>query len=257
MKCKVCSSNSELVFEQSGGVAITSLGKIIEAKADTFLCSYCSHCQTHPSINLFEYYSNEYKTLSFSMDEDDLYGYESGIPIYRNSHQAKTLSKKLKNIKEFNLSDGPLLDFGCGKSLVMKYFIKETPVENVYLYDVSNDYIKFWKSFLPSEQYACFDLPPKWDGFFTLITSFFSLEHVADPISELKKINQLLKKDGLVYIVVPNMYSENIADMIVVDHIHHYSEPSMELLLNNTGFEMIEADHLSHAQGSIYIGKSL
>jgi ubiquinone/menaquinone biosynthesis C-methylase UbiE len=257
MECKICNENPNLILIQESGFGVSSLGKIIEANAKTFLCFKCSHCQTIPSIDLVEYYSNEYKTLSVSFDEDDLYGYEDGKPVYRNYYQAKTLINKLKNTYKFDINEGPMLDFGCGKSLVMKHLMEMIKKEDVFLFDVSRDYIQFWDSFMPHTQYSCYDLPKKWDGYFNLITSFFSFEHVADPMTELKKIRQLLKKNGFVYILVPNMYSENAADMLVIDHIQHYSESSMNLLFKICGFEMVEADHHSHAQGSIYIAKSI
>jgi SAM-dependent methyltransferase len=255
MECKICNENSDLILSLDSGSAVSSLGKILEAEANIYLCSKCSHCQTNPSIDLFEYYSNEYKTLSVSFVEDDLYGYVDGVPVFRNFHQAKTLINKLQNLDKINIDNDAILDYGCGKSLIMKHLIEVTGNENVFLYDVSEDYIQYWDTFLPKSQYACFDLPAKWDGYFNLVTSFFSLEHVPDPQADLNRIRQLLKPDGYVYVIVPNMYSENTADMLVIDHIQHYSESSMNLLFNRCGFELLEADHLSHAQGSIFIGK--
>ncbi len=137
----------------------------------------------------------------------------------------------------------------------MKHLMNITHKEDVYLYDISEDYVKFWDSFIPKSQYSCFELPEKWNSYFTLVTSFFSLEHVADPLVELKKIHRLLNETGYVYIVVPNMYSANVSDMFIIDHIHHYSETSMKVLLSLSGFELMEADHDSHVQGSIYIAK--
>jgi SAM-dependent methyltransferase len=255
MKCIICNENVNLVLSLDSRFSVSSLGKALDAQAKIYLCSHCSHCQTIPSIDLFEYYSKEYKTLSVSFEEDDLYMYELGKPVYRNEHQAKTLIEKFEKINSINDKAGPVLDFGCGKSLVMKHLMSMTHKQDVYLYDVSEDYVRFWDSFIPPSQYSCFDLPEAWNGYFTLVTSFFSLEHVPDPLAELKKIYRLLKPSGYVYIIVPNMYSANISDMLVIDHIQHYSETSMKLLLSLSGFELIEADHTSHIQGSVYIAK--
>jgi SAM-dependent methyltransferase len=257
MNCFICNKNTEQILSLDNRFSVSSLGKVLEAQAKIYSCAYCSHCQTNPSIDLFEYYSNEYKTLSSSFTEDDLYEYKSGKPVYRNEHMAKTLIEKISVIDKLDEKSGAILDFGCGKSLMMKHLMEMTGKKNVYLYDVSEDYIKFWNSFVPQSHYACFELPEKWSGYFDLVTSSFSLEHVHDPLIELKKIKGLLKENGLVYIVVPNVYSANIMDMLVVDHIHHYSETSMKLLLERAGFEMVESDHESHVQGSIYIGRAI
>lgn len=255
MKCKICGYQTNVIFKQQTGFAVSSLGKIIEASAETFLCDNCAHCQTQPSIDLFEYYSKHYKTLSFSVEEDDLYAYENGKPVYRNYFQAITLIKKLKDICEIDAEKVQILDFGCGKSMVMKHLMNLVSNKNIYLYDVSKDYVKFWETFLPNNHYSCFNLPANWENTFEVITSFFSFEHVSEPLEELVKMNQLLKNDGFAYIIVPNMYSENIADMLVIDHVHHYSEPSMALLFEMGGFEMLHADHITHVQGSIYIAR--
>jgi SAM-dependent methyltransferase len=257
MECILCKSPVTEVLSLDSQYAVSSLGKPLKAKAKIYLCPQCSHCQTIPSINLFEYYSTEYKTLSTSFDEDDLYGYDAGKPIYRNAHMAKVMIEKFRNIYPLNDTSGPILDFGCGKSLAMKNLMAMSGKKDIYLYDVSEDYTKFWDSFVPRSQYVCFELPAVWNGFFSLVTSFFSMEHVPEPVEELEKIRKLLKPNGYAYIIVPNMYSANISDMLVVDHIQHYSETSMRLLLARCGFEMIEADHYSHSQGSIYIAKPL
>jgi hypothetical protein len=237
---------------------VSSLGKILAVNADIFLCNHCSHCQTSPSIDLYEYYSTEYKTLSGSFDEDDLYEFVDEEPVYRNQHMANILYNKFLEIDRKIFENGhPILDFGCGKSLSMKHIMRMSNKEDIYLYDVSQDYIKFWDSFVPQSQYSCFELPNKWESYFYMVSSFFSLEHVADPIAEMTKISNLLKENGYVYIIVPNMYSSNIADMLVIDHVQHYSEASMDNLLRICGFEMVQADHISHSQGSIYIAKKV
>ena len=66
----------------------------------------------------------------------------------------------------------------------------------------------------------------------------FSLEHVTDPLAILRHVSSLLKECGIFYIVVPNMYSENESDVLVVDHLHHYSPVSMRKMLEFCGFAL-------------------
>ncbi len=247
--CNVCQAATRRVLALNGPYSLTSLGRLVEASAEVFVCAGCSHAQTVTSIDLAEYYANEYKTLAASADEDDLYEIRAGVPVYRNQHMSTVLTRKLPKI------EGRVLDFGCGKSLVMKHYAKETGNRSIYLYDVSQDYRKFWDAFVPEQQYACFEIPVAWNGTFQLVTSFFSMEHVPQPISELRTIRRLLSPTGLLYLVVPNMYRSNAADMLVVDHIQHFSESSMKMLLRLSDFTLVEADHTSHEQGSIYIAR--
>jgi SAM-dependent methyltransferase len=245
--CNVCGAATTPVLALDGPYSLTSLGRRVEASAEVSVCERCSHAQTATSIDLAQYYASEYKTLAASAEEDDLYEIRNGQPVYRNQYMAAVLTGKLPGLK------GAVLDFGCGKSLVMKHYGLTTDHRDVHLFDVSRDYTRFWDLFVPQERYACFEVPASWRGKFALVTSFFSMEHVPDPLAELRTIRRLLTADGVLYLVVPNMYQANTADMIVVDHVQHYSEASMKRLLGLAGFSLTEADHLSHKQGSIYL----
>jgi SAM-dependent methyltransferase len=204
-------------------------------------------------LDLADYYARDYKTLSRSADEDDLYEIRRAVPVYRNEHMADTLLRLVPDIDKESF--GPILDFGCGKSLVMRHLKRIAGKRDVYLYDVSEDYKGFWNLVVPASQYACFAPPTSWRGKFSLVTSFFSLEHVANPAAELAAVAKLLAANGLLYIVVPNMYSANRADMLVIDHVQHYSEASMQQLLAQGGYELLRADHESHVQASIYVAR--
>jgi SAM-dependent methyltransferase len=254
MKCHICSGKTERILKLSGEKAITSLGRLLNADAEVFLCPACTHCQTLPSINLVEYYSNDYKTLSSSEAEDDLYSMNNGIPLYRNEHMANVFISKLKQLNVLS-RDTRILDFGCGKSLAMRHVYNAMSQANIFLYDVSRDYLDFWKDFVPNERQSCHTIPKEWYGTFDVVTSFFSLEHMQDPVLELENISSALKPGGILYIVVPNMYSQNMADMLVIDHVQHYSEMSMRHLLTMKDLALLEQDHEVHYQSSIYIAK--
>jgi hypothetical protein len=117
-------------------------------------------------------------------------------------------------------------------------------------------YVPLWKKFLTSGQYASYKPNPEWKGKFDLVTSFFAFEHTPDPLKELASIKLLLKPNGLVYMIVPNVY-ENIGDFIVADHVHHYSEVSLRYMFQKGGFEILDIDTHSHFAAYIVIGKNL
>lgn len=250
----VCGGSTQVVLRLDGGRTISSLGRVLDAEAEVRLCDDCSHCQTHPSIDLALYYASEYKTLAASDAEDDLYAIQNGVPLYRGQHMAHVLAAALDRLDL--LKPGlRLLDFGCGKALAMRHLQALAPQSAVHLYDISRDYTRFWDAFVPASRQACHETPADWSGSFDVVTSFFSLEHVAGPAAELGRIRDLLRDGGMLYVVVPNMYSHGIADMLVVDHVQHFSELSMRHLLGGAGFEMLVADHDSHNQASIYLAR--
>ena len=110
-------------------------------------------------------------------------------------------------------------------------------------------------TFRTPDKYSIYKPKSEWHSKFDCITSFFSLEHVPDPRRTLSEMSSLLKTSGIVYIIVPNVYSINRADLLVVDHLHHYSDVSMQYCLELCGFELLELDHQAHQQASVYIAK--
>lgn len=115
-----------------------------------------------------------------------------------------------------------VLDFGCGKSLFGRRASQEGDRFDVHLFDVSDNYENYW-GFVRSEKRAQFSLPPSWAQKFDVVTSLFSLEHVERPLEVLADIRRLLRPDGVVYVVLPNPYGDNISDYLVVDHVQHFS----------------------------------
>lgn len=251
MNCVICGQDSHKIYEFKDQLSVTSLGRLIGVNATVGGCESCGHCQTFSSLIHDDYYANDYKSLSESEEEDDLYEIRHGLPIFRNVHMADVFINKNKdNLK----SKTNILDYGCGKSLAGKYLNQHQSI-NLHLFDISSDYMKFWNSFLPISNTATFNLPNKWKGNFDIVCSFFSLEHTSNPYDFLDNVNDALKNDGIFYFIVPYMYSENIFDFMVVDHLQHFSETSVKFMLTKAGFEIIEQDLLSHKQAIIVIAR--
>lgn len=258
MTCAICGSDQTKLMTFNNGQLVTSLGKLVEGNSTIYSCASCSHCQTESSIDFEKYYSTEYKTLMAFPDEDDIYGIENGKTIYRSDHMVQIfLSKILRYRSDLQPSECiRTLDYGCGKGHFAKNLSSLSSLFKCYLYDISTDYLPIWSEHVSPSHYACSDIPDSWFGAFEVVTSLLSMEHVQDPIKELKKLQLLLSSQGIIYIIVPNMYSENRMDMLVADHIHHYSPLSMRKALQKAGLELVEEDHVSHSQCTIYIAKN-
>jgi hypothetical protein len=75
--CNVCATKIlNPVFSPSGNTSLTSLGEIVNGKADVYFCNYCGHLQTKAIQKIDEYYDKQYKILIDSKDEDQLYKIE-------------------------------------------------------------------------------------------------------------------------------------------------------------------------------------
>jgi 2-polyprenyl-3-methyl-5-hydroxy-6-metoxy-1,4-benzoquinol methylase len=237
------------IYKSVNDKSITSLSRINESPSVVYFEEEIAHLQTQEPEHVEQYYDEQYDLYNQSEEEDILYKTEGDKKIYRQQHQIETLLAKT------DMKPGTkILDYGCAKGTVMKRLLERRSDITAHLFDVSKMYEHLWQRFLTPSQYASYQTPKEWEGQMDIVTSFFAFEHMTDPVKELKAIRKLLKDNGLVYLIVPNVF-DNIADFIVSDHTHHYSQVSLRYILLNAGFEVKEIDPSSHFGAYIAIGK--
>lgn len=248
--CNVCDQGlSAPIYANNERTSITSLREIIEGGTTVYLCESCCHIQTSALDNLSEYYDRSYELLTNSEEEDQIYGITNNEKIFRYDHQAKTL------LSLINIPQGArILDYGCAKGTTLKKVIRQRQDIQPFFFDITDRYLPFWESFLAKDRYATYTIPNAWIDSFDIVTSFFSLEHADKPGELLQEVRSVLKKDGVLYVVVPNVL-ENIADFIVVDHINHFTSTSLSHLFERNGFEIMKIDENSHRFSYIVIAK--
>lgn len=67
------------------------------------------------------------------------------------------------------------------------------------------------------------------------------LEHFVEPHHELAIVHDLLKQDGVVLILVPDLeLDRRFLRQFTTPHTHYFSCRTLEALLNNTGFVVVE-----------------
>lgn len=236
------------IYTSNDSFSITSISNLINAKTEVYYDKEIAHLYTKETLNLEEYYDNEYKVDIESEDKDSLYGIINGEKIYRTQYQLDLFTKKVE-IK----NNMKILDYGSAKGLFLKKLIEKISIEP-YLFDITTKYKEFWLKTFNQKNCSFYNLKDEWKNSLDIVTSFYVFEHVKDPLTELKNIYQVLKEDGTVYIQVPNVYN-HIADFICIDHLHHYSKISLTHLLNQSGFEVISIDDTSYEGALIIVGQ--
>lgn len=230
MNCLVCDCPSiEKIYTSGGGASITSLGAALDVPTRVYLCNRCGHLQTEEAVDTGQYYDQNYNINTTSEDEDQLYAMVDGKPVFRSAHQTNALLGKLEIPQ-----NARVLDYGCGPAHTTRALAKQREDLAIHLFDVSENYKPSWSSWVDESRTACYETPEDWNGMFDVIASFFALEHVGDPRSFADTLYRLLKPGGQAYLLVPNVY-DNIADLIVVDHINHFCETSLNTLCNAAG----------------------
>ncbi len=248
MNCNICNvALNEPVYESE--TSLTSLCNIFPQPTRVRICENCAHLQTDEIDNAASFYDTEYTILIKSEDDDQIYEVRDGVKIYRTGHQVDVLVAKLKldpNTK--------ILDYGCAKSSMMRTLLEDHPHIKPHLYDVSDRYVPFWEKFLQPSRWATYDVPEAWDGYFDVVTSFFALEHITQPATVVAQIARLLKPDGLFYGIVPNVLT-NSADLIVIDHVNHFTRSSLDCLLTTAGLDAQDIDADAHRGAFVFVAK--
>ncbi len=248
--CNVCNSSEiRLLAKSEDQHSITSTVRIMPGQVEIFFCEACSHVMTAPLPQLKRYYSDEYNILTDSEEQDQFYGLVDGKPTYRFDHQAKTWLSIVEPTK-----GASVLDYGSAKGATLRKALADRPDLRVFLFDVSDSYRVFWREFLPEAQTASHELPKEWLGTFDYVTSFYALEHVENPLHMLQRVFDLLKPGGKFYFIVPNV-AANHADLIVADHINHFSISSIQQLVRESGLSLISIDSSAHQSAFVCVAE--
>jgi 2-polyprenyl-3-methyl-5-hydroxy-6-metoxy-1,4-benzoquinol methylase len=196
------------------------------------------------------FYESDYDILVNSEEEDQIYEVKSdGTQVYRTAHQVKVLLDKLP------LPAGArILDYGCAKSAMTKSLLAQRSDIKPHLFDVSARYIHFWEKFIEPGRCAVHETPSTWQGYFDVVTSFFSMEHMVQPEASLRKMAGMLKPGGALYCIVPNV-ATNVADFIVLDHVNHFSAPSLAYLLSGAGLVVESIDDTAHRGAFVVVAR--
>ena len=234
--CRICGARTEALYQSVSEVALLSSARPVRGSTVVHLCPACAHAQTKPLMDLSNYYSSDYQFRTRSDDEDDLYDRVDDRIIYRSEHQANVAERKIDFARPMRV-----IDYGCGKALSLRLLAARHPKIRPHVFDVSDSYRKYWNEFVPSEQQASFKVPEGWLGAMDAVLSFFALEHVEDPHGFVTELRCLLRPGGEIFVIVPNVL-RNISDLLVVDHVSHFSSASLTTLLAGHGFVGISID---------------
>jgi SAM-dependent methyltransferase len=138
---------------------------------------------------------------------------------------------------------GRVLDIGCGDGA----FLQSLKSRGWHVYGTETSAagcaIARAKGISVHEgELASADFP---DGFFDVITLWHVLEHIPDPVVELKRIRRMLKDDGALVVEVPNSDSPTLQfcggqwyGLDVPRHLQHFSPSTLQALLYSAEFQI-------------------
>lgn len=167
--------------------------------------------------------------------------------INRLYHMIRNLtlrSKKQLLVRHTRKASGKLLDLGCGTGAFLKKMHDAGWQVQGLEPDESAAMIARERSGLQVDTPE--NLHALQSDSFDAITLWHVLEHVHTLTEYLQTLHRILKKDGVLFIAVPNHtsldarhYQEAWAAYDVPRHLYHWSPQSMQLMLEKNGFELV------------------
>ncbi|MBL18562.1 MAG: hypothetical protein CMC82_01860 [Flavobacteriaceae bacterium] len=134
-------------------------------------------------------------------------------------------------------SEGELIDLGCGNGAALNNFSKRLEKWKFDGFELDDRNLFSYKKILNFRDLICSNndlIPSKYD----IISAIHSLEHVPNPIQFLENIHKIAKPNCKILIQVPNMMTSTF-DVLVADHLTHFTPETLTFLIEKTGFEVI------------------
>lgn len=234
MECLICGDALEIFYKSVKDISVSSNNFIFPYGVTLLVCRKCRHLQKHPDMRILDELYSSYETDSILPNNEQI-KFDVDIP--------KTTSYRLiENSLEFfsgSFLNKPLkmLDYGSGSGGMLHSFKDFFPGAEIYAYDVSKHNAALFEGIA---KYFWTDFETI-DERFDFISAVYCLEHIYDVKEVILKIRSLLNDDGILMVQVPNI-EQNLWDIFVYDHIHHFSVDSLCSLLSSLGFDVIVPD---------------
>jgi SAM-dependent methyltransferase len=244
--CPVCNS---IEYKVLGNPKLpkNNLQNFIRHNYKVVKCSSCNFYYVNPKIDLgveewSHFYNDEY------------------FPTLNNWHfntRTRDIKTRISKLDSFTASESKnFLDIGCGEGYTIfeannrEFKTFGIDISDNRIPDIKNPKITFYEGDLLKAKFP--------NSFFDIIYMDSVLEHLVDPVLYLLEINRVIKKDGAIYIGVPNedslfdkfralvfklVYRGKIASEIKPFlppfHVSGFNKKSLKLIIEKTGFDLI------------------
>ena len=234
--CNLCGSSKYTFFHKLGESQIVK-------------CSNCGLYFLNPQLDkedLQQLYDHTY----FLSEESAITGYEDYISDKENI--VRTSHKKLKRIEKYYPQKGTILDIGCATGFfLLAAREREWDARGVEYSDYASQIAREQHS-LQVKTGTIKEAEYK-DEFFDCVTMWDLIEHVTDPMADLAEVNRIMKPDGILAIITPNVASF-IAKLWGkkwllwnrTDHLYFFSPNTLNQMLKKNGFKIIKVKNLGY-----------
>lgn len=229
-------------------------------------CILCKHFFSSHKMCLDELYSGAYSQATYGSNRENVFEKIMNLPKEKSDNVARCerINDFSKNYKPQNLEQKTLLDVGSGLGVFPARM--QMHGWNVTALDPDAKAIEHITAKIGCKciHGDFIDKKIADSSRFDLITFNKVLEHVEEPLRMLRRSNELLKDDGIVYVELPDGENAFLAgesrEEFFIEHHHVFSATSATLLINRADLKLLRIDILREASGkytiALFCGKA-
>lgn len=196
----------------------------------------CKTCGLIVDRNVWKSSANEeFEDIWFGED------YNQKRSFWLNKFESWKNKRTWKYIEKYFSNKGKLLDIGVGSGSFLQFMkVKGFDVEGCDLSQAISDYVrKIYKI----KMHNCFVNQIHADSQYDVITMSHVLEHTNNPAEFLSDVRMRLKKDGIVYLAVPNIASWEAKlpgwNAYEPYHLVYFSPKTLRKILEKSGLNVM------------------
>ncbi|MEK7578840.1 MAG: class I SAM-dependent methyltransferase [Patescibacteria group bacterium] len=220
--CPICYKKNPIKFDKKNGFEILK----------------CSGCDLLWTPNIDEKVLSDFYSKSYFESQDNIFGYSN----YIEDEEILRINARyiLSEFPKFKDNSPKMLDIGCAHGFLLDEsrklgwetkgleFSAEAASYAVNKLNLNVSVGSIMQTELPENN-------------FDIITMIGVMEHLADPIAAIRKVNKLLKPGGYLAITTINTKGfVRLFDLKPPEHIFYFSAKNLSLLLERENFKVVK-----------------
>ena len=213
-------------------------------------CYNCNHLYSIMTFNVNKLYSKKYSESTYGKKVFETFKKIINLPNHRSDNFYR-LKRFLKYFRLKNILIKDFLDIGSGTGVFPYSLI----IQNIRItclepdINLSKHLNKNLRLNTIRKDFYQINFKKKYD----VVTLNKVLEHVQNPFMFMNKIYKILKKNGIVYLEVPDAisaskYGKNREEFFV-EHLHGFSNLSLKRLFHKTKFKLKMIKNIKEPSG--------